>query len=174
MSEPLDPEKLFNALARHGVEYVLIGGLAANLHGSPLVTNDADITPKRTRANLDRLAAALRELGARIRTTAEPDGQPFACDAEFLERMKMLNLQTSAGEFDISFEPGAFEGGYEALVSHAVELEVFGVLVKVASLHDIIRSKEATNRLKDQAALPHLYALEDEIAAMEREQRGNG
>jgi hypothetical protein len=168
--EPLDPETLFSTLHRHEVEYVLIGGLAANLHGSPVVTNDADITPRRDRDNLTRLAAALRELDARVRTTAEPDGLPFACDPEFLELMKMVNLQTRAGAFDITFEPAAFPG-YELLASHAVVMTVFGIPVKVAALRDIIQSKQTANRLKDQAALPHLYALEDEIAAQEREQR---
>lgn len=172
MPEPLDPETLFRALGRHAVEYVLIGGLAANLHGSPLVTNDADICPRRTRQNLERLTAALRELDAPIRTVTEPDGLPFACDAEFFEHMKMVNMQTRAGEFDISFEPAAFSG-YEELAQHAVDIEVFGVPVHVAALRDIITSKETANRLKDQAALPHLYALEDEIAAIERE-RGKG
>jgi hypothetical protein len=172
--EPLDPEQLFQTLDRYHVEYVLIGGLAANLHGSPLVTNDADITPLRTHDNLDRLAAALRELDARIRTTAEPDGLTFTRDTEFLERMNTVNLQTNAGEFDVTFEPGGFPDGYETLSKHAVEYEVFGVRVMVASLCDIITSKETANRLKDQAALPHLYALEDEIAAIEREQGGAG
>ena len=172
MPEPLDPETLFAALARYNVEYVLIGGLAANIHGSPLVTNDADITPSKTRENLERLARTLRDLGARVRTTADPEGLPFACDVEFLERMKMVNMQTIAGDFDISFEPAAFPEGYEQLVEDAVDMTLFGIAVKVASLRDIIRSKETANRLKDQAALPHLYALEDEIAAQEREQRG--
>ena len=74
MPEPLDPERLFAVLAAHKVEYVLIGGLAAVLHGSALVTNDADICPRRTPTNLKRLAAALKELDARIRTASEPDG----------------------------------------------------------------------------------------------------
>jgi hypothetical protein len=165
--EPLDPEQLFTTLDRHHVEYVLIGGLAANIHGSPLVTNDADITPLRTRENLERLAEALRELEARIRTAAEPDGLSFACDADFLASMEMANLQTRAGDFDIA-------SGYEEVVQDAVEWQVFGVRVKVASLRDIITSKETANRLKDQAALPHLYALEDEIAAKEREDSGAG
>jgi hypothetical protein len=169
--EPLDPETLFSALAEHDVEYVLIGGLAANLHGSPVVTNDADITPRRTHDNLERLAAALRGLDARIRTSAEPDGMPFACDATFFERMKMVNMQTRAGDFDISFEPGAFAAGYDELAPHAVTITVFGIPITVAALRDIIASKEAANRAKDQAALPYLYALEDEIAAIQREKR---
>jgi hypothetical protein len=170
VAEPLDPETLFQVLDRHRVEYVLIGGLAANLHGSPLVTNDADITPRRTPDNLRRLAAALHDLDARIRTSADPAGLEFACDGEFLERMKMVILQTRAGEFDISFEPAAF-GGYEDLLQHAVDFDVYGVRVRVAALSDIIKSKQTANQLKDQAALPHLYALEDEIAAIERERR---
>jgi len=171
--EPLDPQLLFEVLARHKVEYVLIGGLAANLHGSPLLTNDADITPRRTKQNLRRLAAALTELDARVRTRAEPDGLAFARDTEFLERMKMMNMQTRAGDFDISFEPGGL-AGYDELIANAVHFEVFGVRVHVASLRDIIRGKEAANRAKDQAALPVLYALEDEIAAAEREGRMPG
>jgi hypothetical protein len=170
--EPLNPELLFEVLARHKVEYVLIGGLAANLHGSPLVTNDADITPKRSKPNLRRLAAALVELDARIRTAEEPEGFVFAREPEFLERMKMVNMQTRAGDFDISFEPGGFTG-FDELAQHAVPFDVFGLRVQVAALRDIIRSKEAANRVKDQAALPVLYALEDEIAAAEREGRAN-
>lgn len=170
MAEPLDPETLFKVLDRHNVEYVLIGGLAANMLGSPVVTNDADITPRHEPENLERLAAALRDLDARIRTTAEPDGLAFSCDAPFLARMKMLNLQTRAGEFDIMYEPAAFPG-YDELSSRAEVMTAFGIKVRVAALSDIIASKEAANRAKDQAALPHLYALEDEVAALERERR---
>lgn len=163
MSEPLDPERIFAVLERHRVEYILIGGLAALLHGSALITNDADICPGRSRANLERLAAALRELGASVRATTETGGVAFACDAEFLERVQMLNLETSAGQFDIAFAPAGFDG-YDALEASAVEYDIDGIRVRVAALPDIIRSKETANRLKDQAALPHLYALEDEIA----------
>ncbi len=87
MPDPLDPETLFR-LAEHEVDYVLIGGLAANLHGSPVITNDADITPRKVAKNLERLAAALRDLDARIRSVSEPGGLPFVCDASFLDRMK--------------------------------------------------------------------------------------
>jgi hypothetical protein len=160
--EPLDPERIFAVLDRHRVEYVLIGGLAAVLHGSSLVTNDADICPKRSRANLRRLAAALEDLDARVRASGEPDGVAFARDAAFLDRVEMLNLETTAGQFDISFEPAGSDG-YDALVTNCIEYDIDGVRVKVAALSDIIRSKQVANRLKDQAQLPHLYALDDEI-----------
>ncbi|MGQ0824996.1 MAG: DUF6036 family nucleotidyltransferase [Actinomycetota bacterium] len=166
-----DAFEMLRVLERHEVEYVVIGGLAAVLHGSPTYTSDADICPRRTRANLERLARALTDLDARIRTSAEPEGLPFARDAEFLERMAMVNMVTRAGSLDISFAPAAF-AGYDDLARNALDLEIEGVHVKVASLHDVIMSKETANRLKDQAALPYLYALEEEIAEQERERRG--
>jgi hypothetical protein len=164
----LDGVEIVRVLARHDVDFVLIGGLGAVVHGSPLLTRDADICPRRVRENLGRLAAALVDLDARIRTATEPDGVPFARDAEFLDRMAMINMVTRAGDFDISYAPAGFSG-YDELVTNAIEIEVEGVRVKVASLADIIKSKETANRPKDQAALPYLYALQEEIAAQEAE-----
>ena len=80
----LDLARLLEVLDRHKVAYVLIGGLAAVYHGSPFPTEDADITPKTDRVNLARLAAALADLDARIRTESRPDGLPFACNADSL------------------------------------------------------------------------------------------
>jgi hypothetical protein len=167
MAEPLQPVRMFRALARARVEYILIGGLAAVLHGAPIVTQDADICPRRTPENVRRLATALRGMRARIRALTEPDGVEFACDAAFLERMKMVNLTTRFGDFDISFEPGGFTGGYDDLVSHATTFDIEGIPVRAAALSDIISSKQVANRPKDHVALPILYALEDEIAARE-------
>jgi hypothetical protein len=169
--EPLQPVRIFRALARQHVEYVLVGGLAAVLHGAPVVTQDADICPRRTPQNLTRLAAAMRAMGARIRAHNEPNGVAFTCDADFLARVKMVNLTTRFGDFDIAFEPAAFRSGYEELAAHAATFTIEDIDVKVASLSDIIASKETANRAKDHAALPLLYALEDEIAAQEA--RGN-
>lgn len=163
MSVELQPNHIYEALDRHGVAYVLIGGLAAILHGAPTITNDADICPRRDRENLERLAAVLRELHARIRTASDPDGLPFAYDAAFLERMAMVNMVTNAGQFDISFVPAGTDG-YDDLASRAVVFDIEGIRVPVASLDDVIRSKETANRAKDHAALPVLYALQDEIA----------
>jgi hypothetical protein len=162
--EPLDPLRLFTVLERHQVDYVLIGGLAAVLYGSAVVTNDADICPSRADNNLVRLAAALRDLHARVRSTSEPDGVAFSCDPEMLARVRMLNLHTDAGEFDLAFEPAGFTS-YDELAAHAEPFVIEGIHVRVGALRDVIRSKETANRVKDRAALPHLYALEDEIAA---------
>ncbi len=167
MSAPdleFEPELVFRALNDHGVHYVVIGGYAAVIHGSPTVTADADICAARDRANLDRLGAALRETHARIRTHAVPEGVPVTLDGEFLERMSMVNLVTDGGAFDISFTPAAFPAGYSELADHAIRFDLGGVIVPVASLDDIIRSKRSANRPKDHATLPILEALRDEIA----------
>jgi hypothetical protein len=168
-----EPERMLRILVDHAVQFVVIGGYAAVLHGSPTYTGDADICPDREFPNLERLAAALIELDARIRTDAVPDGLPFARDAGFLERMTTaLNLTTRFGDFDLAFAPAAFTGGYPDLLPHSVEYDLDGLRVRVASLADIIRSKEAANRPKDHATLPVLKALQDEIARLERDERG--
>jgi len=161
--EALQPQELLEILARHRVDYVLIGGLAATLHGSSALTNDADICPDQSSENLERLAAALREMDARIRNQAEPEGVAFSADPDLLRRMQLVNLTTRFGDFDIAFQP-AGSRGYDDLVRSAFDMEVDGTIVRVASLSDIIRSKEAANRPKDRATLPILYALQDEIA----------
>jgi hypothetical protein len=163
VTKPLRPIELLATLEAHHVRYVVIGGLAAVLHGSPTVTGDADICPDSSTENLTRLADALRELHARIRVAGELDGFEFAYDAAFLSRMKMVNLTTDFGDFDLSFAPAGFSG-YDELVEHAVEVPIGSTSVNVASLADVIRSKEVANRPKDHATLPMLYALQDEIA----------
>lgn len=166
MPEPLQPEPLLATLAEHGVQYVLIGGLAAVLHGSSALTNDADICPDASPENLERLAGALRDIDAQIRTDAEPDGLPFSIDPSLLARVDPLNLTTKYGDFDLSFRPAGTEG-YADLESRAVEFSIAGVAVPVAALADLIRSKETANRPKDHRTLPILYALQDEIADRE-------
>ena len=149
------PADVLAALDRHEVRYVLIGGLAAALQGSPVTTQDADICPERGQENLERLAAALRELHARIRTEGVADGLPFACDAKFFEMVALTNLVTDAGDVDVSFVP-AGTAGYEDLAENAVVIDIDGTKVPVAALEDVIRSKAAADRPKDRAALPVL------------------
>lgn len=146
---PLDPERLFTTLARHQVQFVLIGALAARLQGFPRLTADADITPARDQPNLERLAAALRELEARVYTEAVPEGLAFDCSAAMLERADLWNLVTAAGRVDLAFRPSG-TAGFEDLLAHAVRFEVYGVQLLVAALPDILRSKEAANRPQDR------------------------
>ena len=154
----LDLERLFATLHRHEVVYVLIGGLAAVFHGSPFPTEDADITPDTDGANLTRLATALQELNARIRTGSVPEGLPFACDAQALAGAQTWNLVTDAGDLDIAFQPSGTHG-YSDLHRGAAQAELYASTVEIASLGDVIRSKQAANRPKDQRVLPTLREL---------------
>jgi hypothetical protein len=162
MPAPFDPARLLEVLSRHGVDYVLIGGLAGALHGSPAATNDADICPARTPDNHSRLAGALVELEARIRTESEPDGLSFDRSPEFLATVELLNTTTAAGDLDISFAPTGTDG-YDDLAERAVSFDIDETRVLVASLDDVIHSKRTAGRPKDLATLPVLEALRDEL-----------
>jgi len=152
------PRLVLDVLNRQGVRYVLIGGVAATLHGSPLRTGDTDVCPDGRADNLEKLAIALRELKARIRTEGVEGGLPFSCDAAFLSRVTLLNLETEAGDVDLTFVPSG-TSGYDDLVDHAARFDLDGVVAPTAALLDIIRSKTAANRPKDQASLPVLEEL---------------
>jgi hypothetical protein len=155
---PLDPERVIQTLARHRVRYVLIGALAARLYGFPRLTADIDITPDREAGNLVRLAAALRELRAKVYTESVPEGLAFDCSAAALGRADMWNLVTSAGRLDVAFAPSGTDG-YPELSKGAVRFEAFTVPILAASLEDIIRSKVAADRPQDRQDVPLLRAL---------------
>jgi hypothetical protein len=156
------PERILRVLAAHQVDYIMIGGLAAAVHGSDLVTGDLDITPAVGDANLARLSRALDELGARIRTADAADGLAFAHDAQSLARGAVWNLVTDAGDLDLAMMPSG-TWGYDDLKRDAIAIEILGIPTRVAALADIIRSKEAAGREKDRAALPMLRRLQTEI-----------
>lgn len=167
MPAPLDPFCLFEVLARHNVDLVVVGGTGAVLHGSPMATFDVDIVPSRRRDNLENLATALVDLEARIRSPQDPDGVRFDPHPELLASIVMLDMTTRCGDLDLTFEPTG-TGGYDDLAPRAVRIDLDGVSVNVASLDDIIGSKRAADRPKDRAALPLLEALRDEIQRRER------
>lgn len=153
-----DPTRLAEVLERHGVAYVMIGAIAARLAGYPLATYDTDITPARDEANLERLAAALRELDARVYTVSVPEGLPFDVSARTLARGDVWNLVTSVGRVDILFHPAGSEG-YEGLSKDASVFDVNGVHVASASLPAIVRMKEAAGRPKDLQAVAIIKAM---------------
>ena len=166
-AEP-DPLEILRTLERHGVRYVLIGAAAARVAGAPVVTEDIDVTPATSRENLERLAAALRELGARVRSSIEPEGVAFPVDPEMLIGADMWTLVTSAGDLDLCFMPAGTRG-YDDLRREASRERLGrGLIVTVASLRDVIRSKEAAGRDKDIAQLPLLRRTLEQIRERER------
>jgi hypothetical protein len=157
------PEKILAVLEQHGVRAVLIGGFAAVIHGSPYLTTDVDVVPATDPENLGRLSDALRDLHAKVWTSAEPGGIAFDDSASSLADVRVWNLVTDHGRLDLTFEPSGTQG-YEDLSRDATHLVILGVGIDVASLADIIRSKEAAGREKDRLVLPVLRRLAAEGA----------
>jgi hypothetical protein len=157
-SPDLDPRPILACLLRHQVDFVVIGGLAAAAHGSVLPTYDIDITPESSADNLTRLSAALHELQARVRSDAVDGGLPFDHDAISLASARVWDLTTEHGDLDLSFVPDGTTG-FPDLIRDAKREPFFGVVVPVASLADVIRSKQAANRPKDQRVLPVLREI---------------
>jgi predicted nucleotidyltransferase len=149
---PLDAERILRALAKHGVDYVLIGGLAVQAHGHVRTTNDADLIPAPEPANLERLAATLRELDAKVLNPGEGE---TAVDAKMLPRATIWQFTTRDGGIDVMHEvPGGLP--FAELRERALVVRLGDIDVRVVDLDDLIRMKLARGRpvdLADVAAL---------------------
>jgi hypothetical protein len=161
MPEPrFDPMRIIEVLDSHGVAYVLIGGMAAVSLGAPLVTQDIDICYRRDRANLEALANALRQLNATLRGVDED--VRFPLDADALANGNNFTFNTDAGPLDCIGVPAGTDG-FDDLIISACKIDLDGIEVLVAGIDDLMRMKRASRRPKDQAALPILLALKDEV-----------
>ena len=167
---PADPgafelARILATLDRHGVEYILVGGLGARAHGATRPTEDVDFVPLSTAENLDRLAGALRELGARLRVAGMTDDEarqlPVVIDAATLRGFGSTTWRTDAGSIDVLHDlPTATNRrSYEDLLSRSTTADLDGIVVRVAALADIIDSKEHADRIRDREALPELRDL---------------
>ena len=164
-----EPARALESLDRHGVEYVLVGGLGARAHGATRPTSDIDLVPDGDDDNLARLAAALLELNARLRVGGMTDDEarqlPVQLDAETLRSFGSSTWMTDAGPIDVLRDLRDRQGGdvtFDALISRGVDQQIGAVVVHVAALDDIIASKEHADRDKDREALPELRNLNRE------------
>lgn len=128
-----DPFQALRVLTAHGVRFVVVGGFAGRAWGSPTITNDLDVCYERSRENLDRLAAALRELGATLR--GAPAGLPFQLDARSLRAGDSFTFETSAGALDCLGTP-AGTNGYADLAGSGVGIDVDGTPIHRALRRD--------------------------------------
>jgi predicted nucleotidyltransferase len=155
-----DPVAALATLQRHGVQFVVIGGVAGRLWGSPTMTNDVDICYDRDPANLERLAAALRELHAGLRGVE--DDVPLQLDATTLANGQNFTFTTSLGPLDILGLPAGIRD-FKELAVNATSFDLGdGVIVKVCDLDDLIRMKRASGRPKDRIEVEVLSAVSEE------------
>lgn len=159
---------ILRLLREHEVRFVVIGGVAANARGSPMLTFDFDICYGRDRENVARLARALGEMGAIQRGV--PEGLPNVVDERLLWNGTNFTFQTIHGPFDCLGEPAGTRG-FPDLVKNATEELIEGTRVLVASLEDLVRMKRAAGRPKDLLAVEELGALQDVIDEEERQRR---
>jgi hypothetical protein len=157
-----DPLLAMRTLLDHGVRFVLIGGYAGALRGSPVITGDVDICYARDNENLEQLADALRSLDARLR--GAPPDVPFRLHARALRAGDHFTFSTSAGALDIIGTPSGTRG-FPDLDANATDEVVDDLTIRVASIEDLIRMKRASGRAKDRIALEWLSAVRDEIGS---------
>ncbi len=157
MSHPrtADLDALLSALVAAQVEFIVVGGAAAVLHGAPVTTQDLDIVHRRTPKNVARLLDVLRDLAAVARP--EPPGRRIRPTAEHLQ----INLSTSLGPLDAFCEIESGQG-YEQLVGRTVRVSDGKRTLRVLDLPALIEAKSRTGRAKDRLVLPVLVALLDE------------
>jgi hypothetical protein len=151
---------MLRVLARHRVRFVLIGGYAAIARGSPVLTGDIDVCYARDDGNLERLAAALRELRATLR--GAPADVPFQLDARTLKEGDHFTFSTSAGSLDCLGTPAGTQG-FMDLDRDGTDVDLGGMIVRVASIDDLIRMMRAAGRPKDLIGVEWLRALREEV-----------
>jgi hypothetical protein len=145
-------------LGEYKVDCVIVGGVAAAIHGSSLLTSDLDVCYSRDAANLARLAEALQSVHARLRNA--PEGLPFILDAETLKRGLNFTFTTDIGDLDLLGEVRGI-GHYEAVIAGSVNVELFGYKFAVMDIGKLITAKRAAGRPKDLVALPELEAIQE-------------
>lgn len=152
----IDFAAVLRAFADAGVDSIVVGGLAATVHGSARLTQDVDFVYSREPSNIERLVLALRPHAPYLRGV--PQGLPFEWSAATIAHGFNFTLTTAIGDIDLL---GEITGGgdYQALLPHAIEVEIFGHRCRCLDLPALIRAKRASGRPKDLEALAELEAI---------------
>lgn len=158
--------QLLGPLIEHGVDFVLIGGQAGISHGSTYPSYDLDVIYARDRDNVARLVAALQEIGVRLRGT--PPELPFQLDTRTIENGANFTFETPYGDLDVLADAAGMRS-YEDLKSESVKREVFGRLVRVASIDNLIAMKKAAGRTKDKLMVEEYIVIADRQRAADED-----
>jgi hypothetical protein len=149
---PPNAERIFAALASHAVEYVVVGGIAVQVHGHVRMTNDVDLIPSPTPENLKRLAEALTELEASV---LNPGSDQLQIDAQMLPRATLWQFSTPHGDLDVLHDaPGA--APFSQLRARALMIALGDRTIPIAGRDDLIRMKRAASRPVDLADIAAL------------------
>lgn len=155
---PLEADHLLQVLTRHGVEFVVVGGLAGLVHGSAYPTFDLDVVYSRARPNLERMVVVLEELGVTLR--GAPADLLFQLDVRTLENGANFTFNSPYGKFDILADAAGMPS-YEELRAEARVDEIEGVEVRVASIDHLIAMKRAAGRPKDKLMVEEYIVIAD-------------
>lgn len=153
---PLSADEILRRLVERGVDFVVIGGIAAVLHGSARNTFDLDICFAPDDANLAALGDVLTDVSARLKGVEEH--VPFVPDARTLRQVELLTLVTTLGELDVLRRPSGAPA-YQELRRNADRYDLGGFNVCVASVDDLIAMKQAAGRAKDLLDIEELEAI---------------
>lgn len=152
--------KILNILSKHKVDFIIVGGVCAVLHGAPVTTFDLDLVHSRSKDNLERLSSALKELDAHFRGHGNKRLKP---KLSHLSSPGHQLLMTKAGPLDLLGTIGK-ERGYSQLLQHTIELEVSNLRLRVLDLETLIKVKKETISEKDKVIIPILQrTLEEKL-----------
>lgn len=163
-----DFERLLSVLCEGGVEFVLVGGLAATVHGSARLTQDIDVVYSRSAENISRLVAALAPLAPYLR--GAPAGLPFDWSSATVRHGLNFTLVTTAGDIDLLGEIAGL-GGYADVAKQTIEIQLFGASMRCLDLPGLIRAKRAAGRPKDLETIAELEVLQEERSGDRRSNR---
>ena len=154
-----DFERILTGLRLADVSFVIIGGVAATVHGSARLTSDVDVVYERTLANIERLVHAMTPLNPYLR--GAPPGLPFRFDVETVRRGLNFTLTTDAGPVDVLGEITGI-GDYVAVFAVSEDVALYGASYRCINLDALITSKRAAGRPKDLEAVAELELIRDE------------
>lgn len=154
---PFRPRAILQILTARGVDFVVVGGYAAVLHGSARITQDLDICYSTTPLNLEVLGRVLIDENARLYGVDEQ--VPFVPDGRALARVQILTLMTDLGKLDLMTTPDGAPS-YEQMRTRAKTIDLGDHLVRITSIEDLLSMKRAADRPKDRADVVELEAID--------------
>jgi predicted nucleotidyltransferase len=153
-------QQILTRLNNHGVEFVIIGGVAAILHGAARLTLDVDVCASLAEPNLSKILTALR--GTHPRWRMHPNKPPLPDDPARLQGFRHLYLDTDIGILDVLTEVTGI-GCVDDVLRHSTTLDVGGIRFRVLDLDTLIASKKAAGRKKDLEAVKELELIREKL-----------